>query len=173
MTVRVPPLTTASLLALTAVNAWLLTVLLQDRGSEAQPVVAKSEWRPKSTGSSLGMAGPKPLSVYGGILAQPIFFKSRQPFVPPPPAPPPPLKAPVLAPAPVVVDPGLVLGGVIITSHVKKAYVVSKANSEGTWAMVGETVMGWTVQSIDAGSAELLQGNQKIHLQLHPSRPQP
>jgi hypothetical protein len=81
----IPPLTAAGLLALTAVNAWLLTVLLQDHGPEAQAPVAKSEWRPKSSGSAAGMPGPKPLTVYGSILAQPIFFKSRQPFVPPPP----------------------------------------------------------------------------------------
>jgi hypothetical protein len=72
----IPPLTAAGLLALTAVNAWLLTVLLQDHGLEAPAVVAKTEWKPKSLGATLGTPGPKPLTIYGGILAQPIFFKS-------------------------------------------------------------------------------------------------
>src|SRR6185436_18393725 len=102
--------------------------------SQAQAPVAKSEWKPKASGSTLGMPGPKPPTVYGSILAQPVFFKSRQPFVPLPPAPPPVPKAPAPAPAPVVVDPGLVLGGVVITPDVKKTYLFSKADSRGTWA---------------------------------------
>jgi hypothetical protein len=171
MTVRIPPLTAAGLLALTAVNAWLLAVLLQDHGSMAQPVVAKSEWKPKSSGSTLGMPGPKPLTIYGSILAQPIFFKSRQPFVPPPP--PPPLAPMAPAPAPVAVDPGLVFGGVIITAEVKKAYLFSKADPRGTWVSEGEIFMGWTVQSIHAASARLSQANRSIELHLYPPRPQP
>jgi len=168
-----PPLTAAGLLALTAVNAWLLTVLLQDHGAEAQTPVAKSEWKPKSSSAALGMPGPKPLTIYGSILAQPVFFKSRQPFVPPPPPPPLTPKAPAPAPAPVVVDPGLVLGGVIITPDVKKAYLFSRADARGAWASEGETFMGWTVQSIDAESAKLLQANRTINLQLYPPRVQP
>ena len=121
----------------------------------------------------MGAAGPKPLTVYGGILAQPIFFKTRQPFVPPPPAPPPMAKAPAPAPTPAPVDPGLALGGVIITPDVKKAYVVSKANSRGTWASEGDSVMGWTVQSIDAGSARLGQANRTIDLHLYTPKPPP
>jgi hypothetical protein len=144
---------------------------LQDHAREAQAPVAKSEWTPKSSGSGLGMPGPKPLTVYGSILAQPIFFKSRQPFVPPPPVPPPVPKAP--APAPVFIDPGLVLGGVIITPDVKKAYLFNKTDSRGTWASEGDSFMGWTVQSIDAESAKLLQASRTLHLQLYPPRPQP
>jgi len=169
MTIGVSPLTAASLVALAAVNVWLLGVVLQDHGPEAHAVAAKSEWRPKPPGSMTGVPGPKPLTVYGGILAQPIFFKSRQPFVPPPPAPPPQAKAP--APAPV--DPGLALGGIIIAPDVKKAYVVSKADSRGTWASEGDSVMGWTVQSIDAGSARLGQANRTIDLHLYAPKPPP
>jgi hypothetical protein len=33
--------------------------------------------------------------------------------------------------------------------------------------------MGWTVQSIDAESAKLLQANRTIDLQLYPPRSQP
>ncbi len=169
----IPPLTAAGLLALTAVNAWLLTVLLQDHVSQAQAPVAKSEWRPKGSGSTLGMPGPKPLTVYGSILAQPIFFKSRQPFVPPPPPSPLTPMAPAPAPAPVAVDPGLVLGGVIIAPDVKKAYLFSKADSRGTWVSEGESFMGWTVQSIDAASAQLLQASRTLDLQLYPPRSRP
>ena len=97
MSISISPLTAASLMALGAVNAWLLSVVLQDRGPEPLTVAAKPEWRPEPPGSTMGAPGPKPLTVYGGILAQPIFFKSRQPFVPPPPAPPPMAKAPAPA----------------------------------------------------------------------------
>jgi len=171
MTIGISPLTAASLVALAAVNVWLLGVVLQDHGPEAHAVAAKSEWRPKPPGSMTGVPGPKPLTVYGGILAQPIFFKSRQPFVPPPPAPPPQAKAPAPAPAPV--DPGLALGGIIIAPDVKKAYVVSKSDSRGTWASEGDSVMGWTVQSIDAGSARLGQANRTIDLHLYTPKPPP
>jgi hypothetical protein len=81
--------------------------------------------------------------------------------------------APAPVPAPVVVDPGLVLGGVIIAPDVKKAYLFSKADSRGTWASEGENFMGWTVQSIDAASATLLQANRTIDLQLYPPRSRP
>ena len=169
MSVRISPLTGAGLIALTAVNAWLLIVVLHDHRPEAQAVVATSEWKPKPPGSTTGVPGPKPLTVYGGISAQPIFFKSRQPFVPPPPAPPPLAKAPVPVPAPV--DPGLALGGVIIAPDVKKAYVLSKSDSRGIWVSEGDSVMGWTVQSIDAGSARLGQVNRTIDLHLYTPKP--
>ena len=171
MTIRVAPLTAASLVVLAAANIWLLSVVLQDHGPEAQVVAAKSEWRPKPPSSTMGVPGPKPLTVYGGIIAQPIFFKSRQPFVPPPPPPPPLAKAP--APAPAAVDPGLALGGVIIAPDVKKAYILSKSDSRGTWASEGDSVMGWTVQSIDSGSARLGQANRTIELHLYAPKPQP
>jgi hypothetical protein len=170
MSLRIAPLTAAGLFALAAVNAWLLSLLLQDRASEGQVLATKSEWRPKPPASAAGVPGPKPLTVYGGILAQPIFFKSRQPFVPPPPAPPPVPQAPA-PPSPPAVDPGLVLAGVILAADIKKAYLVNKADSQGIWASEGESFMGWTVQSIDAGSAKLVQANRTLDLRLYPAKP--
>jgi hypothetical protein len=172
MSVRIPPLTAASLIALAALNAWVLAFLLQEHGPAAEAQAAKSEWKPKAPGAGAGVPGPKPLAVYGAILAQPLLFKSRQPFVAPPPAPPPAAKAPQPLPQPPP-DPGLALGGVIITPDVRKAYLVGKANALGVWASEGETVMGWTVTSIDAGSAQLLQANRTIKLDMYPQTPQP
>jgi thiamine pyrophosphate-dependent acetolactate synthase large subunit-like protein len=85
---------------------------------------------------------------------------------PPPPTPPPVPQAPAPAPPPAI-DPGLVLAGVIITADVKKAYLVNKADSQGIWASEGESIMGWTVQSIDAESAKLLQANRTLDLRLY------
>jgi hypothetical protein len=170
MSVRIPPVIAAGLIALGAVNAWLLTVVLQDQTAEAQAAPAASQWKPKAPGSVAGVPGPKPLTVYGAILAQPLFFKSRQPFVPPPP---PVAKAPPPPPPPPPVDSGLALGGVIITPDVRKAYLVSKSDARGVWASEGENVMGWTVKSIDAGSAQLLQANRTIQLHLFPPKREP
>jgi hypothetical protein len=170
MTLRVPPLIAATLIALATLNAWLIAVLRQEQSPEAEALATKAAWKPKSPSSVAGVPGPKPLTVYGAILAQPLFFKSRQPFVLPPPAPPPAAQPPP-APPPPPADPGLVLGGVIITPDVRRAYVVSKANALGVWASEGETVMGWTVKSIEPGSAQLLQANRTLRLDMYPQGP--
>ena len=43
---------------------------------------------------------------------------------------------------PPIVDPGLIVGGVIISGDVRKAYVYGKADSHGTWVSEGETLAG-------------------------------
>jgi hypothetical protein len=67
-------------------------------------------------------------------------------------------------------DPGLVLGGVVVVEQARKAYIFNKADQRGGWFSEGETVLGWTVESIDAAAARLRQGDRSIELQLYPKR---
>jgi hypothetical protein len=41
-----------------------------------------------------------------------------------------------------IVDPGLVLGGVMIKNDVRKSYVFSRAGASGAWASEGDEFMG-------------------------------
>ena len=89
---------------------------------------------------------------------------SREPFVLAPP-PPPRLQCCL---RPVVVDPGLVLGGVMIKNDVRKAYVFSRSNASGAWASEGDDFMGWQIRSINRTGAKLEQKGRSIDLQLYP-----
>jgi hypothetical protein len=164
MIFRLPPLAVFGLLVLGGMNVWLLSVLVEGN--------ALGDHVPTGTiGSALVIPGPgsavptaRPIGAYNRILAQPVFLKTRAPFVAPPPPPPP---APA-APAPANIDPGLVLAGITLTSSVRKAYLLNKADSQGTWLGEGESFRGWKVQSIDSTSAKLQQQSRTIELHLYP-----
>jgi hypothetical protein len=100
---------------------------------------------------------------------QPVFFKTREPYVAPPPRPaaPTPATAPK-PPPPVVVDPGLAVAGIIIGGGVRKAYIHGKADQQGGWVSEGEVLTGWKVQTIGPGAVELQQQDHTIELQLYP-----
>jgi hypothetical protein len=74
------------------------------------------------------------------------------------------------SPAPVVADPGLMLGGIMVMQGVRKAYVFRKADPSGTWVAHGEDLMGWRIQTIDAAGIVLDNGERKIVLKLYPER---
>jgi hypothetical protein len=171
MTLRVAPLAHAGLVGLACLNAALLALTLGPPAPEAEvkAAIATAKQPPGSPKSDLGPPKRKPITAYGETLARPVFFKSRAPYVPPPPAPPPPPK-PVAAPPPAPVDPGLVLGGVVIWEETKKAYIFNKADSRGAWLSEGETILGWRVESIDVLTARLQQAGRAIELQLYPKR---
>jgi len=85
----------------------------------------------------------------------------------PPAPPPPPVAKPAAIPA-INADPGVVLAGVMITEGVRKAYLVKKADSQGTWASEGENLMGWKVHSVSATAVKLQQQDRTVELQLYP-----
>lgn len=146
------------------VNLFLLTAIWADlRGGVVAPA-SKAEWNAGLSGSIGEVFSRKPIDEYKQILARPVFFKSRGPFVPPPPAP----TVSRAAPAPTIVDPNLVLGGVMIQNDSKKAYLFSRANTAGAWISEGEEFLGWQIRSIDGSSASLEQKGRHIDLQLYP-----
>lgn len=108
----------------------------------------------------------KPIEAYNQILAHPIFFKSREPFVPAPPAPPPP---PPVPPPVVAVDPDLAVGGVMIKDGMAKAFLFLKNGSGARWANEGEEFQGWQVRSVTHAGVRLEQRGRAIELQLYPS----
>ena len=83
---------------------------------------------------------------------------------------PPPPPAVIAPPPPVVIDPGLVLGGVLIKNGVRKAYVFSRANTGGgAWISEGQDFMGWSIKSVSGAGAKLEQQGRSIDLRLYPS----
>ncbi|WP_316182568.1 MULTISPECIES: hypothetical protein [unclassified Bradyrhizobium] len=102
---------------------------------------------------------------YTEIVAHPIFSKSREPFVPLPPAPP----LPVPPQQAVTADPGFIVGGIMITGRASKAYLLSKAGGGvGSWVDEKGTFQGWTVKTIDASGVRIEQVGRTIELQLYP-----
>lgn len=169
MSLRIAPLALMSLLALAGLNAWLVAVVTVDHGPKEDINPARAERSPRPLLAEAPPYNPRPISAYGQTLAKPVFFKNRLPYVPPPPAPQPPPK-PAVAPSPAPVDPGLVLGGIMITNGVRKAYVFKKGDSRGTWLSEGDAIMGWTLEALDTMSARLRQAGRSIELQLYPKR---
>jgi hypothetical protein len=171
MKMRIAPLAAVGLAALAGVNMWLLSILLGDAiGEEALPVAAPA-WDAKLSGAGRDGAAPKPIGAYRQTLAQPVFFKTREPYVAPPPRPvAPPVPAAVAKPPPpVIVDPGLTVAGIIIGVGVRKAYIHGKSDPHGSWLSEGESLTGWKVQAIDAGGVKLQQQDHTIELQLYPT----
>jgi hypothetical protein len=164
---RIAPLGAIGLLMAVGINALLLTSVATQIASDGPAVSDKVEWKPNLSASTGGVANRRPIETYREILARPVFFRSREPYVTPPPPPPPP-PVTVIAPPPVVIDPGLVLGGVMIKNDIKKAYVFSRAGGGGAWAAEGDEYMGWKIKSIDKSGAKLEQMGRAIDLQLYP-----
>jgi hypothetical protein len=127
--------------------------------------VDKVDWNADLSDSVAGASGRKPLEAYGEILAHPVFFKSRTPFVPDSPKQ---ITVAAAPPPPVVVDPGLAVGGVMIKNGLNRAYLFSRAGQGGGWASEGEMFQGWKVTVVDKTGVKLEQGGRSIDLQLYP-----
>jgi hypothetical protein len=166
MTWRVSPFRAVVLSIASGVNAWLLLAVAAEFASSDLAVIEKTVWNPQLSSGGDGAPTARPIDAYREILARPIFFKSREPFVPAPPPPPPVVAA---MPPPVVVDPGLVIGGVLIKDGVKKVYVFSRANAgAGAWISEGQDFMGWSIRSVSGAGAKLEQQGRSIDLRLYP-----
>jgi hypothetical protein len=164
MKARIAPLAGAGLLALAGLNACSLSSLVGEILDDDQPGPAKVEWWPQLSTAGDDRGGQKRIEDYPLISAHPIFYKTREPFVPPPPPPP---KAVQQAP-PAALDPGLILGGVMTMGHLKKAYLLTKGNPAGSWVTEGDNFMGWVIKSVDSSSAKVQQQDRTIELQLYP-----
>lgn len=148
-----------------AINISFLAAILASVGSGEVAPANKTEWNSGLSGSIGSVFSRKPIDAYKQVLARPAFFKSREPFVPaPPPAP----AARTAVPPSGVVDPNLVLGGVMIQNDMRKVYLFSRANTAGAWISEGEEFLGWQIRSIDGTSAKLEQKGRHIDLQLYP-----
>jgi hypothetical protein len=168
MTPRIAPLAGAGFLGLASLNAWSLSSLVGEVLGDDPPAAVTVEWRPQLSTSGDDRASQRAIEDYPLILAHPIFFKTRGPFVPPPPQPPPAPPKVVQPPPPAPVDPGLILGGVMTMGHLRKAYLLTKANPAGSWVAEGDNFMGWIIKSVGGSSAEMQHEDRTIELQLYP-----
>jgi hypothetical protein len=170
MRLGIAPLGLAALTIAAAVDVWLLADVA-DLATRPPPSRERVEWNPKLSVGHAPTASVRPIAEYRETLARPLFAKTRAPFVPPPPPPPPPVQAPAAPPpAPVFVDPGFSVGGVMITDVLRKAYLMKMPGPHGVWVGEGENFMGWKVQSIGASTAKLEQNNRTIELRLYPEK---
>jgi hypothetical protein len=161
---RVAPFRTAGLLIVLAINAGLVASVATQLASDGSVMADKIDWNVNLTGSVANATNRRPVESYGQILARPVLFKSREPFVPTPPAP----AVVAVAPPPVAADPGLAVGGVMIKNGLSKAYLFSKAGPGGTWAGEGESFQGWKIKSIKSTGVKLEQTGRSIELNLYP-----
>jgi len=166
---RVAPWRAIVLTGLVGLNVGLAAIAASALLSDDAIAPTHVDWKPPIATDGTAPPDPKPITHYLQTLAHPIFFKTREPFVPPPPAPPP-LPPTRTSPPPVVADPGLMLGGIMVMRGVRKAYVFRKTDPSGTWVAHGEDFMGWKVQTIDASGIVLGNGERKIDLKLYPER---
>jgi hypothetical protein len=164
---RIAPLAAAGLLALASLNGWIAMSAL--RTLHDDPAVDRAvEWHAQlSTSGELSVV-QKPIGDYPMTVAHPVFYKTREPFVPPPPPPPPAPPKVVQSAPPAPVDPGLILGGVMASGQLRKAYLLTKANAAGSWVAEGDDFMGWIIKSVDNSSATVQQQDRTIELQLYP-----
>jgi hypothetical protein len=163
----VAPLTAIALLILGGSSILLLGLTVAEILQDDDIRTPKMEWTPKLSTSAERLSGVTPLNAYQQTTTHPIFFKTRQPFVPPPPPPPPPQVVRPTPPPPPVVDPGLAVGGVMISGGAKKAYLFRKADRIGSWLAEGEEIMGWKVESVDSAGAKLQKDGRDIELPLY------
>ncbi|WP_456712905.1 hypothetical protein [Bradyrhizobium sp. USDA 4353] len=139
------------------------TLSMGEEGSTS----GRGAWDAPVPSAIASVAGRQPVETYAEILHHPVFQRSREPFVPPPPAPPSPL--PIVAPPPASTDPGLLVAGVVINRGNSKAYLLSKVGGgAGSWIIENETFQGWRVTSIAPSGVRIEQAGRAIELQLYP-----
>jgi hypothetical protein len=162
---RTPPLVLLGLVLLAAANIWPLLMAAQQATSGDQFAAEGPGWTPRLARLEDARAQTTATVSYQEILAHPIFSRSRAPYVPS--APPAPKPSP---PPAVFIDPGLVLGGVMVNGAIKKAYLFQKTDKSGAWVGEGDDFVGWRVQSITADTAKLQKETHVIEVRLYPER---
>jgi len=161
---RIRPLMVGAAIAL-GVNLAFLALIFANLRSGGSTEIGKVDWKSDLSAPVDNAISRQSVEAYRQILARPVFFRSREPFVraqPPPPA-------TRTVPSNSVADPNLVLGGVMIEGNVRKAYLFIRNNPSGAWVSEGEEFMGWQLRSIDSASAKLEQKDRRIDLQLYPN----
>lgn len=162
---RAPPLVLFGLALLAVADVGLLQMAIHQAMSEDQVATEEPGWSPRLPKLEDARTLTTATASYQEILASPVFSRSRAPFVPS--APPVPKSSP---PPAVFIDPGLVLGGVMVNGAVKKAYLFRKTDKSGAWVGEGDDFVGWRIQSITADAAKLQKETHVIEVRLYPER---
>ncbi len=162
---RIAPITAIALIATGSLNLLLVWEIVRFVLSNDVTMSGRSAWD-AGLSSIADATSRKPLESYAQILARPVFFKSREPFVAPPPTPPQP---PAQVQSSVAAgDPGLIVEGVMIKAGLSRVFLLSRGGANGTWVSEGEAFQGWQVKSIDRTGVKLEQSGRPLELQLYP-----
>lgn len=165
MTSRISPPTVIGLLLLGGVNVWLLALISREVQLSGSVVSETIEWTPKLRTVDQGDQKKAKVDNYKHVIERPVFFKTREPFVLPPPAPPTVVR---VAPAPPIIDPGFVITGIMIVESIKRVYMSSRGNGAGVWASEGDNIGGWKIVSVNRNSAKLEQNGRVLEVSLFP-----
>jgi len=166
MKLGIAPIAAVGPLILLGINAWLLTTIIASLVSDDSAAADKVDWNIALSNSVGSVVSRKPVDAYKEILARPVFFKSREPFVPVPQ----PSSALLAKAPPTAIDPGFVLGGVMIKDDMRKVYVFSRASAGGAWLNEGNEFMGWQIKSVNDAGARLEQNGSSLDLPLYPQQ---
>jgi hypothetical protein len=121
------------------------------------------EWSPALSAPAPNGARRRPIDGYRQILTRPLFFKSREPYVPPPPPPPAPIAA---SPASGCRSRYLARGN-HDEGRYQKGLFLRHAGTGGTWTSEGDEFMGWKVTAIDRTGTRREQRGHSLDLQLY------
>jgi hypothetical protein len=99
---------------------------------------------------------------FDNIVQRPLFSRSRQVVVAPPPS----IPVALPPPQPAVLDAAITLKGVFMSDGVAKAFLLTTGNPVGTWVEADGEINGWRVVGISPGEVVLDGQNQRLVLPL-------
>jgi hypothetical protein len=164
MSGRISPLAVGGLSVLVLMVVCLAAIVVYELARHDDSNMGDVKWTPNLASDPKPVPNHKPIDMYSEILAHPVFFMTREPFVAPVPAAAVPQQPASLPPA----DPGWMLAGVLIDHDLKKAYLFRNGDQAASWVTEGDNLAGWTVGSIDADVVLLHQRDRTIKLRLYP-----
>lgn len=151
----------AYLAAIVAINAFLLVTIFAQFSRRPEAVGRRPDIPLPAANLVARQESISSLDAYSIILARPLFSKDRAPFVAPQVT-----RKNGLVPQPVV-DPGFKIGGIIIRDGSRKAFIYTRTHGSGSWAAVGEKVMGWELQSVSDNEVMLKQQSTVLRISLY------
>lgn len=162
---RLPPLALISLLSLGALDTGLVGIAWKALTSSYEASTATHGGENTGAPHAVGSFNPESrLASYSQTLARPAFLKTRRPWTAPPAS----IEASAVRPSPAPqAASGFSLSAVVLALPVKRAFLITKSNSAGTWISVGDVVDGWVVDSIDEAGSELRNGAIRIRVNLY------
>ncbi|HXY58093.1 MAG TPA: hypothetical protein VEH76_05890 [Methylocystis sp.] len=128
-------------------------------------VSGKPDWRPPTAETPKG----RPAGVFAGALesetlTRPLFDKSRRP----------PAKtsqkqeAPTTSEAALAGPPaGMTLKGIVNQGRDKRVFIVTASTPDGAWLKIGESLEGWTFDSVADARVTLTRAGQVAHLEFN------
>ncbi len=148
---------------------------LRTHAVDSSPLHADGQtatWQPDLDDGQEIVFRARPLGDFSQTLSRPLFEPERRPFVPKAPEPvaddEPTAPQP---PAPEIPREKLRIVGVKIFKGTRQALIVSENDKTGQWVSKGDSIGGWKVVTVQAGSAIVAAGSQRQTLTLYVDKP--